>query len=216
VSIAISPDGRTVAAGDTNGTIHLWDAVTGKLRTNSTFLGTGQPAYSVAFDPTDQVLAATESSGVRLWPMNTTKPPTLLPYATNVAFDPSGKHLLSTAGDGTITIWARNGTSERELHAHGYLSSSPSFSNDGDMLAVGTADGLVEVWDVRSGVTVLLERHHGASVNNVKFLPNGHSTLISASDDTTVAQFACPACTNPDQVIGEAVKWAHPTAKITS
>jgi WD40 repeat protein len=74
---------------------------------------------------------------------------------------------------------------------------------------VGTTEGLVEVWDVHSGVTIMLDRHHSAPVNNVIFLPNDRSHLISASDDTTVAQFTCPACTDPDGMIQEAVKRAE-------
>lgn len=206
VSIAISPDGRTVAGGDTSGTIHLWDARTGKLRTDRPFPSTGQPATSIAFDPTGQLLATTDSSGVRLWPMDTTEPPTLLPYATSVSFDPSGDH-LSTTGDGMVKIWTRRGTLEHVLAAHGYLSSSLSFSTDGGLLAAGTAEGLVEVWDVHSEIALMLDRHHGASVNAVQFLPGDRSTLISASDDGTVAQFRCAACTDPDRVIGEAVEW---------
>ncbi|MGH4010114.1 MAG: PQQ-binding-like beta-propeller repeat protein [Pseudonocardiaceae bacterium] len=210
VSLAISPDGKTVASGDDRGTIHLWDATTGALRTDREFPGTGQPADSVAFDPTGQLLAATDNSGVRLWRLDTAAPPTLLrhPYATSVVFDPSGKQLASTAGDGTVNIWTRDGHLDQELVAHGHLSSSPSFSRDGGLLAVGTAGGLVEVWDVHSGVTVMLDRHHSGSVNNVVFLSGDRSRLISASDDATVAQFSCPACTDPDRVIREAVEWA--------
>ncbi|MGH4002257.1 MAG: WD40 repeat domain-containing protein, partial [Pseudonocardiaceae bacterium] len=161
VSLAISPDGKTVAGGDTRGTIHLWDAMTGALRTDREFPGTGQPADSVAFDRTGQLLAATDSGGVRLWDLGTTDPPTLLPhpYATSVTFDPSGQHLVSTDGDGTVNIWTRDGQLDRKLVAHGHLSSSPSFSQDGGLLAVGTAEGLVEVWDVHSGVTVMVDRH---------------------------------------------------------
>lgn len=214
VSIAISPDGKTVVGGDTGGTIHLWDAMTGKLR--GKFPGTGHPAYSVAFDPTGQLLAVTDGSGVRFWRWGTIGPPTytLLPDATSVTsvtFDPSGKHLLAgTAGDGTVKIWTTRDSKPDEMLAHGYLSSSLSFSNDGGLLAVGTSEGLVEVWDVhsKSKVAVMLDRHHSASVNDVKFLPGDHSTLISASDDTTVAQFPCPACTDQDKVIREAERWA--------
>jgi WD40 repeat protein len=210
VSVAISPDGKTVAGGDTGGTIHLWDAMTGKLfPPDPEFSGIGQPAYSVAFDPTGQLLAVTDSRGVRLWRWATTAEPlTWLPYATSVTFDPSGKHLVSTAGDGIVRIWTQDGKLDHVLQAHGYLSSSPAFSDDGELLAVGTTEGLVEIWDVNSGVAVMLDRHHGASVDNVKFLPGNRSTLISASDDATVAQFRCPACTDPDQVIRRAVEWA--------
>jgi WD40 repeat protein len=88
-------------------------------------------------------------------------------------------------------------------------SSNPSFSGDSGLLAVGTSGGLVEVWDVHSGVTVMLNRHHSVPVNNVIFLPGDRSRLISASDDTTVAQFSCAACTDPDRMIQEATKWAR-------
>jgi WD40 repeat protein len=213
VSIAISPDGKTVAGGDTGGTIHLWDALTGKLQARELRSTTGHPAYSVAFDPTGQLLAVTDGSGVRLWRWHTIERPTSLKDAANVTsvtFDPSRKHLLAgTAGDGTVKIWTRDGKPDEPLLAHGYLSSSLSFSNDGGLLAVGTAEGLGEVWDVHSGspVAVMLDRHHSASVNDVKFLPGDHSTLISASDDTTVAQFPCPACTDQDKVIRDAENW---------
>ena len=211
VSLAISPDGKTVAGGDTRGTIHLWDATTGALRSDRELPGTGQPADSVAFDPTGQLLAATDRGGVRLWRLGTVEPPRLLPHphATNVTFDPAGTHLASTAEDGTVKVWTRDGRSNRELMAHDHLSSNVSFSADGGLLAVGTAGGMVEIWDVRSGVTVMLDRHHGAPINNVTFLPDDRSRLISASDDTTVAQFSCPACTDPDRVIREATEWAE-------
>jgi WD40 repeat protein len=208
VSLAIGPDGTTLAAGDTNGTIHVWDTLTGKLRTGPTLPGTGQPADSIMFDPTGDLLTATDSGGVRLWRWRTAERLARLPDATRVTFDFSGKYLASTAGDGTVRIWTRDGKLDRTLLAHGYPSSSPSFSNDGRLLAVGTADGLVEIWDVRSGRAVMLDRHHSVSVNSVQFLPGDRSHLISASDDTTVAQFSCPACSDPDQVIQNAQEWA--------
>ncbi|MGH3771932.1 MAG: PQQ-binding-like beta-propeller repeat protein [Pseudonocardiaceae bacterium] len=212
-SLAISPDGKTVAAGDTGGTVHLWDARTGKLlrdaRTEKlrTLPGSGQPANSVAFDPAGQLLAATDRDGVRLWRWDTPEPPTRLkhPGATSVTFDPSGQHLVSTVADGTVKIWTADGKPVGdELIAHGRLSSGPSFSQDGRLLAVGTTAGLVEVWEVSSGVTVMLDRHHSASVNKVVFLPGSNPRLISASDDTTVAEFTCPACTDQDKVIQQA------------
>ncbi|MGH3428679.1 MAG: WD40 repeat domain-containing protein, partial [Mycobacteriales bacterium] len=208
VSLAISPDGRTVAAGDTGGTVHLWDAQTGKLlrdaRTGKlrTLPGSGQPATSVAFDPTGPLLAVTDNSGVSLWRWDTAESLTRLkhPGATSVVFDPSGQHLVSTVADGTVKIWTSDGKPVGdELIAHGRLSSAPSFSQDGRLLAVGTTAGLVEVWEVSSGVTVRLDRHHSAAVNKVVFLPGSDSNLISASDDTTVAEFTCPACTDTDQ-----------------
>jgi WD40 repeat protein len=210
VSLAVSPDGKTIASGDTQGTIHLWDVTTGALSTDRKFQGAGQPANSVAFDSTGQQLAATDSSGIRLWTLAAGDPPKLLahPYATSVTFDPSGKHLASTAQDRTVRIWTPDGQRDRELIAHGDLVGHPSFSRDGGMLAVGTTDGFVEVWDIQSGVAIMLDRHHDHSVNSVVFTPGDRSHLISASDDMTVAQFSCTSCIDQDGVIREAVQWA--------
>ncbi|HKR48181.1 MAG TPA: hypothetical protein VJT72_01150 [Pseudonocardiaceae bacterium] len=220
VSLAISPDGGMVAGGDTRGGIHLWDTKTGALRTDRKFNtgelrgdrefpSTEQPADSVVFGPTGRLFAATDSEGVRLWRLDTAEPPALLshPHATHVTFDPSGRYLASTAEDGTVRVWTRDGRPVRGLAAHGHVSSSPSFSADGGLLAAGTTEGTVEVWDVSSGVTVMLDRHHSASVNNVAFPPDDRSSLISASDDTTVCRFNCAACSDPDQVIRKTVEW---------
>ena len=111
-----------------------------------------------------------------------------------------------------MKIWSRDGTLVRDgLVAHGHPSSNPILfepqGGNGELLAVGTAGGLVEVWDVRSGVTVMLDRHHSVSVNNVVFLPGDGSHLVSASGDTTVAQVSCRACADPDDVIREAEEW---------
>ena len=210
VSLAVSPDGTTIAGGDNAGSVHLWDARTGALRTDRGLPGSGQPADGLTFDPTSQLLAVTGPDGIRLWRWGTAQPPTLLrhPDATSVAFDPSGEHLASTAGDGTVNLWTRDGTRDGDqLVAHGRFSSSPSFSADGALLTIGTAGGLVEVWNLHSGETVMFDRHHSAPVNSVIFLPGDRSRLLSGSDDTTVAQFTCPACADSDRVIQEAVEW---------
>ncbi len=210
ISLAISPDGGMVAGGDSRGSVHFWDARTGALRADRELRGTGQPAAAVRFDPSGKLLAMADQEGVHLWKLGTTERPALLPHpnAEWVAFDPSGQHLASAARDGTVKIWTREGKPSRQFAAHGQLSSSPSFSGDGTLLAVGTAEGLIEVRDVQSGRTVMLDPQHGASVNSVAFLPGDRSRLISASDDTTVAQFSCPACTDPDGVIRDAAEWA--------
>ncbi len=208
-SLAISPDGTTVACADTRGTVHLWDARPGELRAAREFRSTAQ-APDVTFDSSSQLLVATGQDGVLLWELGTSKPPTLLSHsnATSVAFDPSGQHLVSTAQDRTVRVWTRDGKLDRELVAQGNPSSRPSFSKDGGLLAVGTTDGLVEVWDVQSGVTVMLDRHHGGAVNSVVFLPSDSSRLMSASDDTTVALFGCSTCSDQDRALQEAVERA--------
>jgi WD40 repeat protein len=204
VSLALSPDGMMVVGGDTLGVVHCWDARTEKRLADRELRGS-RPA----FDPAGQLLATVDPDGVRLRKLGAAEPPVLLshPSARSVDFSPSGEYLVSTGRDGTVNIWTRDGTLHHELVLHGRLSSSPSFSGDGGLVAMGTAEGLVEVWDVRSGMTVMLDRHHSSPVSNVIFLPGDRSRLISASDDATLARFSCLACTDPNRVILEAEEW---------
>ena len=64
-AVAISPDGRWIAAGS-SATIHLFDAATGKILAE---WNTGQgPANALAFSPGGGTLVTGDTSGeVKLW-----------------------------------------------------------------------------------------------------------------------------------------------------
>src|SRR5262249_56876973 len=50
VSVALSPDGKTLATGSANGTVQLWDVATGRqIRSQTT--GSTRAVVSVAFSP---------------------------------------------------------------------------------------------------------------------------------------------------------------------
>jgi WD40 repeat protein len=209
-SMTISRDGETLAAGDTDGAVHLWDARTGKLRSGEGLPRTGQPVLGVAIDPRGEVLATATDSGLRLQDPNAGRVRVLsFSDATTVVFDPSGDHLASMSTDGTVRIWDRQGEIEKDLKVSGDVVRSLAFSSDGTLIAGGTAEGLVQIWNVESGRTVMISRQHSAWVNDVRFLPGDNSTLISASDDSYVARWRCAACTDPEGVIRDAVDWVN-------
>jgi WD40 repeat protein len=66
VSVALSPDGSTLAAADSDGTVSLWDLATGQA--TATLFGHTEHVWSVAFSPDGHTLAAGSMDGtVRLW-----------------------------------------------------------------------------------------------------------------------------------------------------
>ena len=70
-SIAFSPDGNTLASGNTDGTIHLWDTVTGANQ--RTFTGHTWLIRSIAFSPDGITLASGSRDGtVLLWELSPT------------------------------------------------------------------------------------------------------------------------------------------------
>src|SRR4051794_6286885 len=64
--VAFSPDGKTLASGNSDGTVSLWDIATGRLL--GRYKDHGQTIESVAFSPDGKTLASAENEGgVRLW-----------------------------------------------------------------------------------------------------------------------------------------------------
>jgi WD40 repeat protein len=68
-STAFSPDGRTLAAGSTDGTVWLWNvADPARPSLIATLTGPADHVYSVAFSPSGDQLAASSYEGtVHLW-----------------------------------------------------------------------------------------------------------------------------------------------------
>jgi WD40 repeat protein len=206
VSIDLSPDGMTLAAGDTEGNVYMWDTRNGRLLPDRELAGKGYPARSLAFDPAGHRLATTSRDGIRLIDTDTGLEQRLLthPNATHVDFDPVGSRLVSIADGGTVRIWTSEGRPTKDFVAHANRLGRASFSQNGALLAVGTAHGLVQVWDVNSGTTLALTRQHGDAVNDVLFASGNRHQLIMASDDTTVTAWNCSACDDPEKAISAA------------
>ncbi len=210
-SLTVSPDGNTLVAGDLDGGVHFWDSHTGHLLTERERAATGYATWGTAFDRTGHILAVTVREGIRLVdPLDPDRLMALLPLPnpTYVALDPMGRYVAAAADGGRVAVWST--TTFREatptpLVAHSSRLGGLSFSPDGKLLAAGTADGHVEIWEVATGVTVALTRQHGDAVNQVRFLPGPVTRIVSASDDHTVAEWSCAACDNQDKVINDTV-----------
>ena len=150
-SVSFSPDGATLASGALDGTVRLWDVVTGEPI--ATLEGHTDAVYSVSFSPDGATLASGAGDGtVRLWDVVTGEPIATLEGYTDrvhsVSFSPDGVTLASGAG-GTILLWAVvTGEAIATLEGHTDRVESVSFSPDGATLASGSLDGTILLWDV--------------------------------------------------------------------
>jgi WD40 repeat protein len=179
-SVAFSPDGHTLAAGDGGGHVGLWDVATGR-RTGT--LAEHSPVDSVAFSPDGHTLAAGDGAGdVGLWDAATGQRTGTLAEGSpvaSVAFSRDGRTLAVGDGSGTVRLWdVTTRQSQWSLMLSGGSPvDSVAFSRDGRTLAFGNISGFVYLSDA---ATPLLKASlaEGSRVGSVAFSPDGHTLAV--------------------------------------
>lgn len=154
--VRISPDGRFVASASADATLKIWDAATGAHM--DTLVGHMAGVSCLAWTPDSNTLASgSDDKTIRLWDRVTGRP------RTTTRKSSTGQEMAPLAGH------------------HNYIHCL-AFSPKGNILASGSYDEAVFLWDVRAGRLMRSLPAHSDPVSGIDFCSDG-TMVVSCSTD---------------------------------
>lgn len=188
-SVAFSPDGHHIVSGSSDCTVKIWDAESGAE--TLTLQGHTNPVWSVAFDKEGKFITSkSDDATVKTWDAETGACISTYEGVRN----PTGEVALSQHNrrrterlpfDG-MSHFTNSGSSTGVLAVRGHngLAESVALSHDNRLIASGSDDMTVKIWDAVTGVELSTLQGHNGEVLSVSFSPDAHRIASGSLDET--------------------------------
>ncbi len=180
-AMALSQDGRRLAAASTDSLGRIWD-VTGGAPV--VLEGHGGGVADIAFSPDgSRVATASEDGSAKLWDAASGSLLHVLQHegpVGAVAFSPDGNRVATGAADGTVRLWATANGSELTRVDAGRPVASVRFVPDGSQLVTEARGEGWQQWRLEAAGLRTLAVVPAAGIAGLRFSPDG-SRLVTVS-----------------------------------
>ncbi|KAG1721084.1 WD40-repeat-containing domain protein [Suillus lakei] len=188
ITMALSPNGKTIASGSSDGTVRLRDVETGKVVVK--WKEHTDTVTSVCWSPDgEQVVSGGWDGTIRVWDVKSGEPVLgLNPIKTGhenlwaVSYSPKAT-MIATGGDGGIKIW--DAKTPKLLSTIGDAQvCSLTWTSDENKLIAGTGLDLIRIFDTATWQQIAILDGHERLVYSITLFPNDR-LLASTSWDHT-------------------------------
>jgi WD40 repeat protein/tRNA A-37 threonylcarbamoyl transferase component Bud32 len=182
-TVAVNPDGRTLASAGEDRAVKLWDLAAGRVL--HTLSAHTDAVFGLAFSPDGNRLASGSRDGtIILWDVDSGAEWRRLKghsgCSSRVQFSPDGRTLAAGGEDGAVKLWdAASGKPADPLPGHAGAVRCVAYSPEGKLLASGGEDKAVRLHDLAAGTSRKFTMP--SAVNDVAFSPDGR-TLAAVGD----------------------------------
>ena len=198
-AVAFSYDGKLLATGSNDHTIRWWDVETRQCL--KTLQDHTHEVWLVKFSPDGQTFVSSgEDQTIKLWEVPSGHCLTTIESHSNwmaaIAFSPDDRTLASGSKDHQVRLWdLETGQCTQVLKGHSDVVTSVAFSPTGssplsprvtgEILASGSDDHTLQIWNPHTGERIKTLWGHTGWVTGIAFSPDGQR-LVSGSSDHTV------------------------------
>ncbi|WP_049563633.1 TIR domain-containing protein [Nonomuraea sp. SBT364] len=190
---AVSFAGDVLATGASDGTVRIWDSLTGEpLRE---LAGDPDGVWPLRLDPAGELVAAGGGDGVvRIWKTATGELVHELAGHRAPVYTASfgGSALVTGDSAGVVRVWNQTtGELTRTLGGHRGAVFRAVHSPDGTLLATGDEAGTLRVWETGTWASRAVLTGHRGSIYCVTFAPDG--SLLATGDTSGDVRLWDPA-----------------------
>jgi Caspase domain/Anaphase-promoting complex subunit 4 WD40 domain/WD domain, G-beta repeat/WD40-like Beta Propeller Repeat len=189
-AVVLSPDGRTLATGGTDGLVRKWDITSSRAAEPVGAFSVIGPVDAMAFSPDGRILVTAGFGSAKLWDVATGQPIELLAISPSVniysiAVSPDGKTLAIVSG-GKTYLWDVDAS-----HLLTVLSgprneplTAAEFSPDAKILATASQRGTITLFNTTTLRETTKFAANASSVATMAFSPDGRALAVGGSDGT--------------------------------
>lgn len=185
--LAWSPDGTSLATGSYDGVTRVLNASTGQLLVG--LPGHVSTVTDISFSPDGKSLVSCAADRmIKTWNNGSGRELLTINAENNnarLAYSPDGSQLVTVGGSGIPKIWdPGTGQLLRTLPATDppHVLVSVAFAPNGKLLAAGSVDGNVTVWDLERNQIVKTWIAHPNTIFGINFSPDGKRLVTTGFD----------------------------------